>query len=67
MLSDSEREEMREDGRSARRRREFARTRAVQGTSDRSLDAYLRFLKGIREVFPFERDLKFPVTKLNRL
>lgn len=68
MLSETEKQEMLEDSRNAKRGADFAKAREASSTSSRSLDDYIQFLDSIQKVFPFRsREWQAPITKFNRI
>lgn len=66
MLSEREKKEMLEDGRSKKRRDDFRFAR--QKKENISLDAYLSFLDSMQKIFgPFKVSDKPTITKYNKL
>ena len=68
MLSNKEKEELLEDARSLKRRKEFAYSKKMGRKDSRSLDEFIRFLMSIQRVFsPFVISRKETTTRLNKL
>ncbi len=57
MLSDEEKKEMLEDAADPKRRAHFAQARQ-ESLKPMTWEAYFRFLKGVRNLFPRKRPLK---------
>ena len=71
MLTALEKKEMLEDGRSIKRRKQFAeaKKRAAKHRvhKKKSLDEYISFLTEIQKVFPFKVSRKKTITRFNKL
>lgn len=68
MLSKKEKQEMLEDGLSAKRRKEFAQVSKITQPSSKSLDEFINFLMSIQNIFsPFSISRKKTITRFNRL
>ncbi len=71
MLTELEKKEMLEDGRSIKRRKQFAeaKKRAAKYSEHKkkSLDEYISFLTEIQKVFPFKVSRKKTITRFNKL
>ena len=67
MLSNEEKKEMLEDGKSITRRDDF-RLASTSSSKIDSLDEYFRFLKDVQDIFsPFKISTHPTITKLNKL
>ena len=67
-LSDEEKKELLEDGRSAERRSAFRKIKQITTQGSRSLDDYIQYLKGIQKIFgEFPLSRKISVTRFNKL
>ncbi len=67
MLSEQEKKEIQEDGRSIKRRNNF-RSGKVDSCKEMSFDEYLSFLDSVQYIFsPFEVSKKPTITKFNKL
>lgn len=64
MLSDKEKKEMRADGLSRRRRREFAVAEKEKPGISRALNDYIAFLMDVQKIKPFEH--KCSITKADK-
>ena len=71
MLSEQEKKEMLEDGRSLSRRQQFAQARKAMAKLERekqTLDEFIEFLMGIQRLFsPFVCSREKPTTFSNKL
>ena len=68
MLNKKEKEEMLADGRSPKRRKEFAQLKEEASRTSYSLDEFLRFLKDFQKIFSsFLPSGKRIITKYNKL
>jgi len=68
MLNREEKEEFVKDGLDVSRREAFRKARESDEGCAPSLDAYMKFLAGVRKVFTsLDPTFKKPVTRLNRL
>jgi len=68
MLSEQEKREMLEDGRSKARRDDFRAGKEKYSLQKTSLDEYIRFLDSIQKIFgPFKISREPTITKFNKL
>lgn len=67
-MTRKEKEEMLADGRSLKRRTEFAQAKRTYREDSGSLDEFIRFLMDIQGVFsPFANSRKKTITRFNKL